>query len=213
MKRRHFAALLCAAPASVSFALTPVTPGMQPTEGKEFARVSPPITAAAVGKIEVLEFFSYGCPHCSALEPALEAWVKKLPADVAFQRVPVPFLPNAENYARTYYTLETMGQVNALQRKVFDAVHVQRLPFDKPEDIAALMGKNGLDAAKFLQTFNSFSVANSVNRGKKLATSYDLQGVPALAVQGRYITSPSQAGNNDKALAVADHLIQLARKK
>ena len=183
-----------------------------PIEGTQFARVEPPVPPLASGKIEVIEFFSYACPHCNAFEPTIEAWAKKLPADVAFRRVPVPFLMNFENFMRTYYALETLGQVGAMQRKVFTAVHVERASLAKPADIAALMAKNGLDGAKFLDVFNSFSVANSVSKAKKLSAAYRIDSVPALAVQGRYITSPSQAGGSEGALAVADYLVQRARK-
>ncbi len=183
-----------------------------PHEGTQFTRVEPPVPPAANGKIEVLEFFSYACPHCNAFEPSVDAWSKKLPADVSFKRVPVHFLMNAENFARTYYALETIGQVDALNRKIFAAVHVDRLRLDKPEDIAALVAKNGADGAKFLSAFNSFSVATNVTRAKKLAESYKLDGVPTMAVQGRYVTSPGQAGNAERALAVVDYLVARARK-
>jgi len=175
-------------------------------------RVEPPVAPMAPGKIEVLEFFSYGCPHCNAFEPTIESWSKKVPADVAFHRVPVPFLFNFENFMRTYYALETMGQVQAMQRKVFSAVHVEHQRLDKPADIAALMTKNGVDGAKFLEVFNSFSVATSVTRAKKLVAAYKLDGVPALAVQGRYTTSPGTAGGPEQAMAVVDYLVQRARK-
>jgi protein dithiol oxidoreductase (disulfide-forming) len=186
--------------------------GGVPVEGTQFTRIEPAVPPQTAGKLDVLEFFSYACPHCAAFEPALEAWTKKLPADVSFQRVPVPFLANAENLQRTYYALQTLGQVEAVQRKVFAAIHVDRLHLDKPADIAALMAKNGIDAAKFLDVFNSFSVANSVSKAKKLSAAYRIDSVPALAVQGRYITSPSQAGGSEGALAVADFLVQRARK-
>jgi len=183
-----------------------------PAEGTQFTRIEPAVPAQTPGKIEVLEFFSYGCPHCSAFEPSLDAWAKKLPADVSFQRVPVPFLMNPENFQRTYYALQTMGQVDAIQRKMFAAVHIEHLRLDKPADIAALMAKNGIDAAKFLDVFNSFSVANSVTKAKRLTTAHKIDGVPTLAVQGRYLTSPGQANGPEGALAVADFLIQRARK-
>ena len=219
MNRRDFSAQLLGT-AAVSMTLAPIlsfapTAHAQagaPVEGRHFTLVEPPVPPIVPNKIEVLEFFSYGCPHCSAFEPTIEAWAKKIPADVAFHRVPVPFLANAENFMRTYYALETMGQVNALQRKVFAAVHVDRERLDKPSDIVALVNKNGVDGAKFLDVFNSFSVASSVTRAKKLAAAYKLEGVPAITVQGRYATSPSQAGGQEQALAVADFLIQRARK-
>ena len=215
MNRRDFSAQVIVAGLGVTALSTPLrasAQGATPAEGAQYTRVEPSVPPQTPGKIEVLEFFSYGCPHCSAFEPTLDAWAKKLPADVAFQRVPVPFLMNAENFQRTYYALQTMGQVDAAQRKMFAAVHVERARLDKPADIAALMAKNGIDAAKFLDVFNSFSVANSVSKAKKLTAAYRIDGVPTLAIQGRYLTSPSQAGGLEGALAVADYLIQRARK-
>jgi thiol:disulfide interchange protein DsbA len=186
--------------------------GGTPVEGKPYIRLEPPVSPGTPGKIEVLEFFTYACPHCNEFEPTVEAWVKRLPADVSFKRVPVPFLMNSENFMRIYYALETMGQVDAMQRKVFAAVHVERKYLDKPADIQALMQKNGIDGAKFMDVFNSFSVATSVARAKKLLTAYRIDSVPTLAVQGRYETSPAQAAGLEGAVAVADFLIEKSRK-
>lgn len=184
-----------------------------PVEGKQFTKVEPPVPVMVPGKIEVIEFFSYACPHCNAFEPTVSAWSKKLPADVAFHRVPVPFLMNFENLMRTYYSLETMGLVDTMQPKVFAAIHVERNYLEKPADIAALMTKNGVDAAKFTSIFNSFSVATSVTRAKKLMASYKIDGVPTLTVQGRYATSPGLAGGFAQATAVVDYLVQQSRGK
>ena len=215
MNRRDFSARLVGtgigAAAASLLASTAHAQGGAPVEGKQFTRVEPPVPALVPGKLEVIEFFSYACPHCNAFEPTIAAWAKTLPADVAFHRVPVPFLANFENLMRTYYSLETLGQVDAMQRKVFAAIHVERNYLDKPADIAALMAKNGIDAAKFTGVFNSFSVATSVNRAKKLMAAYKLDGVPTLAVQGRYATSPGQAGGFEQATAVVDYLLQRAR--
>ncbi|MEQ1686324.1 MAG: thiol:disulfide interchange protein DsbA/DsbL [Burkholderiaceae bacterium] len=216
MNRRDFSATL-ASTGLGAFGLSitgtaAVAQGAEPKEGTEFTRVNPPVAPAAGTKIEVLEFFSYACPHCSAFEPTLEAWAKNLPADAVLKRVPVPFLMNAENFQRTYFALETLGLVATMQRKVFTAVHVDRLRLDKPADIAALVAKNGGDEKKFLDAFNSFSVATNVGRAKKLMADYKIDGVPALGIHGRFITSPSMAGSSERALAVADVLIQRARK-
>ena len=213
VNRRDFSAALVATSFGASaLPLTAFAQAGAPTEGTQFAKVEPPVPLLAPGKIEVLEFFSYACPHCNAFEPTVEAWSKKLPADVVFHRVPAPFLMNAENFMRTYYTLETMGQVATMQRKIFTAVHVDRLHLDKPADIAALAGKNGIDSTKFLDVFNSFSVATSVARAKKLATAYKLDSVPTMMVNGHYSTSPAQSGGMEQTVAVVDYLIQRARK-
>ena len=193
---------------AASHAQTPV-----PGEGREYSRIDPPQPPASSSKIEVLEFFSYGCPHCSAFEPIVSPWARALPADVTFRRVPVSFLFNAENFARTYYALETTGMVDAMQAKVFAAVHVEKQRLDKPEDIAALVAKNGGDGAKFLAAFKSFSVATAVARAKKIQSDYKIESVPTLTIQGRFYTSPSQAGSGPQALAVVDALIDMVRKK
>ncbi len=214
MNRRDFStALIGAGFGAAGLSLTTAASAQgTPVEGTQFAKVDPPVPLLAPGKIEVLEFFSYACPHCNAFEPTLEAWAKRVPADVNFHRVPAPFLANAENFMKTYYTLETMNQVATMQRKVFAAVHVDHQFLDKPADIAALAGKNGIDAAKFLETFNSFSVATSVARAKKLAAAYKLDSVPTMMINGHFTTSPAQAGGPEQTVAVVDYLIQRARK-
>jgi thiol:disulfide interchange protein DsbA len=215
MNRRDFSYALIASGAGVSLLFSGAGARAQapaPVEGRDYTRIDPPQPTTAVGKVEVLEFFSYGCPHCNALEPSLQAWVRTLPADVAFKRVPVGFLFNAENFQRTYYALETMGLVDAMQSKVFAAVHVEKLRLDKPEDIAAFVAKNGGDSMKFLAAFKSFSVATSVARAKKMVADYKVDSVPTLTIQGRYMTSPAQAGGVAQSFAAADALIQRSRK-
>ncbi len=185
---------------------------VEPVEGREFTKLTPAQPPTASGKIEVLEFFSYACPHCNAFEPTIAAWAKTLPADVALHRVPVPFLMNADNFQHAYYALETIGAVDAMQMKIFQAIHVDRLRLEKGEDIAAFVGKNGVDANKFLAAFKSFSVATSVSRAKKLTADYKVESVPLLAVAGRYLTSPALANGGPQSLAVVDALVQRTRK-
>lgn len=215
MKRREFTARLLAATAgtaAISQATLSQAQGA-PVEGSQYVRLSQPLPAATGGKIEVIEFFWYGCPHCNDFEPMLDAWSKKLPADVLFRRVPVAFRDEPfGSHQRIYYTLEAMGQVEAMHRKVFYAIHVDRLRLDKPAEISAFMAKNGLDGAKFLDIFNSFSVQTKARQARQLSESYKIDGVPALGIQGRFYTSGSLAGSNDKALQVTDFLIQQVRK-
>lgn len=184
-----------------------------PVEGREYTRLDPPQPVRDPGKIELIEFFSYACPHCGAYEPTLDPWLKQLPADVAVRRVPVAFLMNADNFQRTYYSLEALGLVDQLQLKIFRAIHIDRLRLEKPEDIAEFVGKNGGDAAKFLAAFKSFSVATAQTRGKKTLAEYKVESVPLLAINGRFITSPQLAGGAPQSLAVAGWLIEQARKK
>ena len=215
MKRREFAARLLAVTAGTTAVAQSSLSHAQgaPVEGKQYVRLSQPLPSAAPGKIEVVEFFWYGCPHCNDFEPLLEPWVKKLPADVAFRRAPVAFRDEPFGaHQRIYYALEAMGKVEAMHRKVFYAIHNDRAKLDKAPDIAAFMGKNGLDGAKFLDVFNSFSVQTKAKQAKQLSESYKIDGVPALGIQGRYYTSGSLAGSTDSALAVTDFLIQQVRK-
>jgi len=213
MNRRRFSAsLLSAAAASALVASRPAFAQPAPVEGKDFTRVeTPQPPGVPAGKVEVLEFFSYACPHCSAFEPAIEAWEKQLPAEVVLRRVPVAFLMNADNFMRTYYALETIGAVQAMQMKIFRGIHIERKHLEKGEDIAAFVGANGGDAAKFLAAFKSFSVNTSVARAKKLMADYKVDSVPMLVVHGRWMTSPSQAGSSERALAVVDQLVQRVR--
>lgn len=210
MQRRQFSQFLLGTSALALGA--PAFAQGGPVEGTHYVKLSQPVPTASSGKVEVVEFFSYACPHCNAFEPTLEAWTKKLPADVAFRRAPVPFLQNAENFQKLYFALEAMGQVDALQRKIFYAIHGERQRLDKPADIAAFLAKQGVDSAKFMDVFNSFSVQTKVRQAGQLSEAYKIDGVPALGVQGRYYTSVSLAGGPDKALAVVDYLVQRIRK-
>ena len=183
-----------------------------PVEGKDFVRLSTPVAVPAGGKIDVIEFFWYGCPHCNTFEPMLDAWARKLPADVAFRRVPVTFSALHETHAKIFHALEVLGQVEALHRRVFAAIHVQRQRLDKESDIVAFMTANGVDGAKFADAYKSFGVATKLRQDKQLVDGYKIDGVPALGIHGRWFTSGSLAGSNERALAVTDQLIQRARK-
>jgi thiol:disulfide interchange protein DsbA len=163
--------------------------------------------------VEVLEFFWYGCPHCHSFEPLLEAWVKKLPDDVAFRRVPVAFRPEPfEAHQKIYYGLEAMGQLGAMHRRVFHAIHNERLRLDRLPDIAAWLDKNGVEGVKFTEVANSFAVQTKLRQARQLTDAYRIDGVPALGVHGRFYTSGSLAGSLDRALSVTDFLIGQARK-
>ena len=214
MKRRQFSLQLAGTAAGLATAS--VTPwahaANEPVEGRDYVKLAQPLPVAP-GKIHVVEFFWYGCPHCNAFEPALDAWVKKLPADVEFERVPVAF--RAEPYVahqRIYYALEAMGLVDTMHRKVFHAIHVERKRLDDLDEITEFMAKNGVDAAKFKAHYNSFSMQSMLLQARKLASGYKIDGVPTIGIQGRYLTSGSLAGTNEAALRVADALIERSRK-
>ena len=212
MKRREFSLQLAAAGVGSAWAGVAAAQGA-PVEGTHYLRLSSPAPVSAPArKIEVVEFFSYGCPHCYTLEPTLDAWVKRLPPDVVFRRVPVGFNALYENYQKIYYALEAMGEVDKMHAKVFSAIHQQRQRLDKEADIAAFMQANGVDGAKFLDQYKSFSVQTKVRQAKQLSEAYKIEGVPTLGVQGRYVTSGSMAGSNERALAVTDSLVKSLRK-
>jgi|APFre7841882630_1041343.scaffolds.fasta_scaffold14337_3 thiol:disulfide interchange protein DsbA len=213
MKRREFSAVLATGALGAAAMISPVrAQSGPPVEGKDYLRLNSPLPAPSGGKIDVIEFFWYGCPHCNAFEPMLDAWVRKLPADVSFRRVPVAF--RDEPYVahqRIYFALEEMKLTDTMHRKVFAAIHVDHQRLDKPTDIAAFMTKNGVDGAKFLEYYNGFSVQTKARQAAQLAQAYKLDGVPAMGIQGKYLTSASMAGSHERALAVTDYLIQKER--
>jgi protein dithiol oxidoreductase (disulfide-forming) len=169
-------------------------------------------TEAPAGKIEVVEFFWYSCSHCNAFEPALEAWIKKAPKDVAVRRVPVAFQPNFEAQQRLYYSLEAMGKLESLHAKVFYTIHVEKQPINTFAAISAWVEKQGVDKAKFDAMFNSFSVATKARKATQLQNEYKIDGVPSLGIAGRYLTSGSLTETMARALEVTDYLIADVRK-
>lgn len=175
---------------------------------KDFREIKPAQSTEPGTKVEVIEFFWYGCPHCFDLEPTLKKWLTKLPSDVTFKRVPAIFRQSWVPGAQTYYTLETMGELDRLHGKVFDAIHVERQPFNDIGAISAWMGKNGVDSKKFEDTAKSFAVSGKVQRAQQMSAAYQLTGVPALVVDGKYIA----LGNTfDGMLTNLDALIDKAR--
>lgn len=183
-----------------------------PVEGTHYVKLSQPIPVASGGKVEVVEFFWYGCPHCFALEPALEQWLKRLPGDVNFRRAPVAFSPQHETHQRLFFALEALGLVEGLHRKVFNAIHVERKRLLNDADIAAFATAQGQDGAKLVETMKSFGVQTKARQAKQLSEAYRIDGVPAIGVQGRWYTSSAMAGGHERTFAVADHLIGLARR-
>ena len=190
----------------------------RPTEGVHYIRLAEPAPAPA-GKIEVIEFFWYECPHCNALEPALDAWARRLPDDVAFRRVPVwfredPFGPQQ----RLFYTLDALGLVPTLHRKVFQTIHGERTRLRTAEDMAAFALRNGVDPMAFMTAFNSFGVQTKAQQARQTASAYKIDAVPAMGVHGRYYTNGNLAnaglppGPIDRMLAVVDALVGKVRQ-
>jgi thiol:disulfide interchange protein DsbA len=184
--------------------------------GHDYELVSPPQPTLGKGKIEVIEFFSYACPHCAHFEPLLEAWVKKLPKDVVFRRIPVIFRPQWKPLARLYLTLEGIGEADRLQKAAFDAVQNRGVASDDAIKQWAL--SQGVDAKKFNDMYNSFTVESELARSAEQLSAYGVRGVPTIIVAGKY-RNPSRDEMNPDApilepadiLKLADALIAKAR--
>ncbi|MGZ5193974.1 MAG: thiol:disulfide interchange protein DsbA/DsbL [Ramlibacter sp.] len=215
MDRREFSAGAACILASAGLGVPHLSfaQGKKPEDGVEYLTLDKraPVDAPA-GKIEVIEFFWYSCPHCNHFEPQLEAWIKKLPPDVAMRRVPVAFRDDMVPQQRLYYALETMGKVNEMQAKVFHAIHEDREGVNREESILAWAEKQGFDRAKFRDLYNSFSVSAKARRATQLQDMYKVTGVPAIGVAGRYYVDGELAHSMDRALQVTDYLIAETRK-
>ncbi len=214
MQRREFSITAATLAATAALASTAAqAQGKPPQEGADFLVLDKPApTEAAAGKIEVVEFFWYSCPHCNKFEPQLQEWVKKMPKDVVLRRAPVAFRPDFEPQQRLYFTLEAMGKVEELHTKVFNAIHVERQALSTADQVSAWAEKQGINKAKFVETYNSFPVATKSRKATLLQDSYKVDGVPALGVAGKFYTSGSVAQTMERALVVTDYLIGLARK-
>ncbi|MEO5794571.1 MAG: thiol:disulfide interchange protein DsbA/DsbL [Rhodoferax sp.] len=212
MKRREFSLTSASVLAGSALVLSPIgsahAQGKAPVAGTDYLVLDKPVpTEAPAGKVEVIEFFWYACPHCFAFEPALVAWLKKLPKNVAFRRVPVVFQDSFIPPQKLYYTLEAMGQLEAMHEKVFNAIHIERQRLDKDNLVIDWALKQGLDKAKFVETYNSFSVATKVRKAAQLQEAYKVAGVPAMGVAGRFYTDGTQAQSMERGLTVVDYLV------
>ena len=215
MQRREFSIATASVAAASLGALstTALAQAPAPREGADFLVLDKPAPVEApAGKIEVVEFFWYSCPHCNRFEPALEEWIKKAPKDVMVRRVPVSFRPDFEPQQRLYYVLEAMNKVDELHKKVFLAIHGEKQLLNTAELIAVWAEKQGLNKAKFLEMYNSFGIATKARKATQLQDAYKVDGVPALGVAGRFYTSGELAKNMDRALQVTDYLVIQARK-
>ncbi len=180
-------------------------------EGKQYVKLRNPQPTESGNKIEVIEFFSYGCPHCAHLEPFLDDWLKTLPPDVAFRRVPVLFNPSWVNLAKIYYTLEALGDESKLSPLVFKAIHEQGQNLSNEKTFTDWIAKQGVDPKKADDMLNSFAVNGKVNKAKSLAAAYRIESVPTLIVDGKYVTGPDKAGSQEAIPGVVNGLIAKVR--
>lgn len=223
LSRRQFSRALFAGLASAAWPLahakkTAPSPAPAPVqgialeEGVNWAPIVPAQLGDSPGKIEVLEFFSYGCPHCNDFNPLVTRWVAKLPKDVAFHRVPITFGRAAwANLSRLYYALEASGDLARLDQAVFDAIHGQHKNLFTEKAVLNWVAGQKVNSAKFRDVFHSFAVETRLARAEQLAKTYKVEGVPQLTVAGRYAVLGQSAKSLPELLAIADALIAKAR--
>jgi thiol:disulfide interchange protein DsbA len=183
----------------------------QLTEGKNYARIANPQPVETGRKIEVIEFFSYGCPHCAALEPYLDAWLAKAPQDVAFRRVPVVFQQRWAPLAKIYYTLDALGVESKLSPDVFKAIHGSDTALWDTGKFYEWAASKGLDRKKVEEVFTSFAVDGKMKRAMQLAQQYNIQSVPTVIIDGKFVTSSDRVGTHAQLPAAIEELVNKAR--
>lgn len=183
-----------------------------PIAGKDYTVVNPAQPTEAKGKVEVIEFFSYGCPHCHEFDPLLEKWAKGAAKDVEVKRVPITFGRDVwVPLAKMYYTLEALGELERMHGAVFEALHNQRVPLNVENAQFEWIASKGIDGKKYQDLYKSFTIQSKVARAQQIAAGYKITGVPTMAVGGRFMTSGSLTGSHEGILRVVDQLIVTAR--
>ena len=176
-------------------------------------RLIEPQPVETARKIEVIDFFWYGCPYSNALQPALESWIRRKPDDVVLRRIPVILKDTWAPHARIYYTLEALGEVERLHQRVYHGYHVDKLYMSKPGVMANWAVENGIDRQKWLDAYSSPGVDRKVRRAKELTRLYNVQGTPSLVVDGRYLTSTNMVETVPDVIPVLNDLIRFARQQ
>lgn len=185
-----------------------------PQEGIDYLKLDKPASTDGVkGKIEIVEFFWYHCPHCHRFEPTLQAWLKKLPKDVHFRRVHVAFRADFVLDQQLFYTLEAMGKIEQMHARVFAAIHAEKLDLTSREKIIDWVVKQGIDKTKFSEIYDSFAIGSKATRATQLQNAYNVTGVPALGIAGQFYTDGSLAQSMERALQITDYLVGTLRKK
>jgi thiol:disulfide interchange protein DsbA len=205
--------LLSAAVLGISFFYAGLSSAQSPKieEGFDYRTLPMAQPVEAKGKVEVIEFFWYGCPHCYDFEPELSAWVKRQPKDVVFRKVPVAFRDDFMPHSQLFYALEALGKGDAMNEKVMYAMHKENKRLMTENEIADWIASQGIDRNTFLATYRSFAIVSKARAARQMAEAYRIDGVPTVVMQGRYVTSPSIAGTKAKSLAVMDYLEQKIR--
>ena len=185
--------------------------GSAPLEGRDFEALARPLSVPANGKIEVIEFFWYACPHCFVFEPLIEAWIARLPADVHFRRVPVGFDALKQTHQRIFYTWEALGLVDQMHVKTFSRFHVQHKPIDSEKAMLEFALENGLDVAKVSQAWNSFGVQTRCREAQRLEDDYNIEHMPEMAIAGRFVAVAQPEQGPASVLVTTDWLINRVR--
>jgi len=181
--------------------------------GQDFTLLSPPQATEGGGKVEVIEFFSYACGHCYKLEPFIESWAKKLPADVVFKRIPGAGSDSWSQLALLYYSLEAMGKLDTIHGKAFDAMHKDGTNLANPKIREQWLAKQGMDVAQYQGVEKSFTVQSKLSRAKQLMGAYKVEGVPMFIVNGKYITSTGHAGSPERVMPIVEQLVAMTRRE
>lgn len=180
-------------------------------EGIDYQLIKPALPTDDVDRIEVVEIFWYGCPHCYHFEPAIGPWIKSTPADVNFYRLPAVFSPVWEVHARAYFAADILDVLEKSHSALFYAMHAEHKTFSTAEKLATFYAQYGIDEALFIKTFNSFVVNTKVARTKEIVQRYGVTGVPAMVVEGKYLITGSMAKSYENMLKITDHLVALER--
>jgi thiol:disulfide interchange protein DsbA len=182
-----------------------------PEEGRDYLRLKNPVPVETGKKIEVIEFFSYGCPHCGEFEPLLQNWLKKLPADVSFRRVPVSFQDKWVPLGKEYYTLDALGEEGRLSPEMFTAIHGKGTAMWNEKTFFDWAAAQGIDRKKVEDMYNSFAMSGKMNRAMQMAKAYNVQSVPMVVIDGKFIVSTDKVGTHAAMIPVMDALVAKAR--
>ena len=212
MKKRTFVSTLLAVALVGMAGISPAQAQQAAVAGRDYVEIKPAQPADVPGKIEIVEFFSYGCIHCSDFHPIVSKWAMKLPADVVFKRVPVSFgRAQWRNLSKLYYSAEALGELGKLDNAAFAAIHQKGVKLYDDGTIAEFAAQQGVDARKFADAYGSFGVQSKVQRADQMTNAYKVQGTPSIAVDGKYMVLSEGIGGWDDYLARVDRVIAKAR--
>lgn len=212
--RRRAALALAALPASLVVASVAGTAHAQQRARVNYEyRIVTPQPVMTGDRVEVIEFFWYGCPYCNQLQPPLESWLKRKPADVEFRRIPALFRQSWVPHARIYYTLEALGELDRLHQNVYRAIHVDKDALDSTSRSADWAARHGIDRARWLSTFESPEVQRKAEQAISATRAYSIEGTPSLVVDGRFVTSTAMSESVTGVITILDDLIVLARER